>query len=209
MTGSEIMPLPPFGGVAQTAKAIYNINSEDRDVTRAQGFGILQVPSKQPETAMLIGSHNVLYVDPDGTRDAKYISPDSNVLRSLQDNGNSVTNNMISAAVNQGVRVNGGEYKSGTAIMIDSSPAYSVLAQRSEKYQAIEERIHSMFCVMAGVADETTIVYSKDYTPSIEKVKENQKLISEQMKLPYSQEQISTMANYSMDLLSKITGMPL
>ena len=209
MTGSEVLPMPPFGGVAQTAKAIYNINSEDRDVTRAQGFGILQVPSAVPESSMVIGSKNVLYVDPEGTRDAKYVSPDSNVLLALQSNSKSVTDSMLASAVNAGVRVNSGDYKSGVAIMADNSPSYAVLSRRSEKFQTIEQKIHAMFCFMAGITDNSTVIYSKDYTPSTEKVKESQKIISEQMKLPYSAEQLSKLADYNMTLISQITGMPL
>jgi hypothetical protein len=66
-----------------------------------------------------------------------------------------------------------------------------------------------MFCFMAGVTDNTTSSYSKDYTPSVEKKREHQALLAEQLKLPYSMEQLATISEYSMQLLSEITGMPL
>jgi hypothetical protein len=209
MTGSEVMPIPPFGAIAQTAKAIYNLDSQQLDATGTQAFSILQVPSTEPEASMVVGMKNVLYVHPDGNRDAKYISPDAQVLQHINEFSKSVTDAMIASAVNAGVRVNSGAYKSGTAIMVDSSPAYAVLACTSEKFERIEQKIHDMFCFMAGVTDNTTSSYSKDYTPSVEKKREHQALLAEQLKLPYSEDQLAKISDYSMKLLSEITGMPL
>ncbi len=209
MTGSEIMPIPPFGAIAQTAKAIYNLDSQQLDATGTQAFSILQVPSKEPESSIVVGLKNVLYVDPESVRDAKYISPDAQVLQHINEYSKSVVDAMTAAAVNVGVRVNSGAYKSGTAIMVDSSPAYAVLSCTSEKFEKIENRIHAMFNFMTGLNDNTTVTYSKDYTPSMEKKREHQQLLSEQMKLPYSPENMRAIENYSMQLLSELTGMPM
>ena len=209
MTGSEVMPIPPFGAIAQTAKAIYNLDSQQLDATGTQAFSILQVPSKEPESSIVIGLKNVLYVDPESVRDAKYISPDAQVLQHINEYSKSVVDAMTAAAVNVGVRVNSGAYKSGTAIMVDSSPAYAVLSCTSEKFERIENRIHDMFNSMTGILDKTTVTYSKDYTPSMEKKREHQQLLSEQMKLPYSPENLRAIENYSMQLLSELTGMPI
>jgi hypothetical protein len=207
MTGSEPMPIPQFLSLCQIARAVYNMDSEQRDLERAQAFSILQVPSNMPETAQVIGAKNVLYVGEDASRDAKYISPDSNILQSLGLSSDRMTLRMKDQARNIGIRIVEKHYKSGDAIELDYEPSSTVYENNSILFEDVEKKINRMFIAMTGITDNTEIVYDQDYKPSDSKNNKDYTMLTEASATDYGEERNMQIRNESYKKLALITGM--
>jgi len=208
MTGTEIMPVPPFLSLCQIARTIYNMDSEQRDLERAQAFSLLQLPSDMPEKATKIGVHNVLYVGNEGTRDAKYVSPDAQILQTLGISSDRMTVRMKDQARNLGIRVVEKHYKSGTALSHDYAPSYAVLASGSIVFEGVEYDIRNMFNEVAGQSDKTKINYNRDYSPSPDKNVEDYNTLVGAMKTDYGEKRNAIIINHSYEKLESITGLP-
>ena len=207
MTGSEALPIPPFLSICQISKAIYNMDSEQRDLERAQAFNILQIPSDMPEVAQTLGSKNLLYVGSDATRDAKYISPDANILQTLGVSSDRMTVRLKDQARNLGIRVVEKHYKSGTALSLDYAPSYAVYANMSILFEDIEGKIRDMFSLATKTTDSTDITYNRDYAPSPDQLTADYELLVAAMDTDYGEDRNTKIIDSAYTKLSKITGL--
>jgi len=207
MTGSEPLPIPRFLSLSEIARAIYNMDSEQRDLERAQAFNILQVPGKPVETSVEVGPRNVLYVDPDSGRDAKYISPDANVLQVLGLSSDRINTDMKDQARNLGIRVIEKHYKSGDALELDYAPSYSILSNLSMLFEDLEYKIRDMFVSATGVPDKTVVTYNRDYSPSPDKIEQDYNTLVEAQKTKYGDERDAQIKDAAYKKLALITGM--
>jgi len=185
MTGSEPMPVPQFFSLCQISKAVYNMDSEQRDLERAQAFCILQVPGKIAQTGLKVGPRNVLEIDAEASQSAKYISPDANILQTLGLSSDRMTLRMKDQARNIGIRIVEKHYKSGDAIELDYEPSSTVYENYSIVFEDVERDINKMFISMAGIEDNTEVVYDQDYKPSDSKNNKDYAMLTEALGTNY------------------------
>lgn len=84
--GDPVRGLSMIGAIAIANRRHFNVESELDEHIRSQVFAILQIATKNPDKLgeVLIGTDNALAIDPDSSRDHKFIAPPESVSATLE-----------------------------------------------------------------------------------------------------------------------------
>lgn len=148
---------PPHYDIARICLAIYNKESEVRDLERAQSFSMLCVQTDRGGN-LTIGSRNVLFMPMDCTIPPMFISPNPSILVGLMVNAEKMRDDMYKLAEQSGVTAVKSE-ASGVAEAYKFYGHETVLQKMSGLAKAVDYAIFDLFCMYT---DETPL-YEADY----------------------------------------------
>lgn len=103
----KVLPQPPFYDIAKLNCNLYNKDSELRDQERAQAFSVFYCQTDTNNNNIAIGPHAgiILPLDERLNITPGYASPDSSILKVLQDSSMEFVNSIFKAADIQGINV--------------------------------------------------------------------------------------------------------
>lgn len=155
---------PPFYDLVKLNLALYNKESEIRDLERAQAFSILCVQTDRGGN-LTIGSHNVLFVSPEVQFMPSYISPDPTILAGLVSGGEKLRDDLFRLAEQSGVT---GVQNQASGI----SQSYSffgqetVLQKNSQLCSTLDTAIFNLFGLYTKESVDYTVDYPDSFSPS-------------------------------------------
>jgi len=102
---SEILPHPPVYDMTKLAYTIFNKDSEIRDQERAQAFSIFYMQTDTENSNVTVGPRNAIIIPAgdDITITPGYVSPDSNILKTLMENNEKLVNSLYAIAQQNGI----------------------------------------------------------------------------------------------------------
>lgn len=133
---------PPLYDLAKLNLAIFNKDSEIRELERAQGFSLLYLQSDATGN-ITIGANNVLFLPKDTTITPGFASPDAAVQANLVSYLKDLKESLFRIAEQHGVT--GVQAKSGIAIQWDFYAHESVLKKTSKIAESLEYSIIEIF----------------------------------------------------------------
>lgn len=156
---------PQFYQLARINHAIYNVDSEVRELQRAQGFSILYVQTDDPSGAFTVGPNNVIYVPMEATIPPGFASPDSQIAQNLASHAEALREDLYRIAEKNGVT---GVQKamSGIAKDWDFRAEEKTLRTYSRIAMEAEIKVVSLFLLYLGKEEYGYFVeYPKDFAP--------------------------------------------
>ncbi|MCF8012573.1 MAG: hypothetical protein K9L56_14985 [Clostridiales bacterium] len=165
MLNNKINKSPESLNLADLTASISNQFSEQRALERKCAFAFLQVPEDNPDEEPLeIGADGVLYIPSDSSKDAKYISPDPNILKVLIENAEKSISIFKQEADRQGAITISHNSKSGFAYEMEFLAKDFVLKNLSLFAEEIERKIFDLFVSITGTyAKDYNIRYNKEF----------------------------------------------
>lgn len=154
---TNILPDPPLYDIARINWAIYNKDSEIRDLERAQGFSLLVVQDDSGGE-LTVGSTNIIFVPTTASNMPQYISPDSNILKGLVENSEKLREDLFRIAEQLGVYGTAKE-SSGVALGYRFFAHESVLKYTAVVASSTEDKIAELFRLYTG----TDFSYETEY----------------------------------------------
>jgi hypothetical protein len=163
----EILPSPPLYSILQINLNIANISSEIRYLERSQAFSLLTYPIN-PENAekfkgLTLGSSNALLFDGSLSQSPAYISPDSAIVKSLQDEIVRLVQEMFRISSLESVNSEQ-KVQSGISKQWSFRITNSILSQLAESAEIAEQRIAELFGLWTKTdMSKYSVSYTRDY----------------------------------------------
>jgi hypothetical protein len=160
----EILPLPPFYDIAKLNLAIYNKDSEIRDQERSQAFSIFYMQTDSNNNSITLGASNALIIPASSeiTMPPNYVSPDTNILKTLMDNNKELINSIYEIASSQGV-VGVQEAKSGIAASYKFISTKDQLERTCTIAKEYEMKVAEMFGKYTGELIDYVVTYPRKF----------------------------------------------
>lgn len=155
---------PPLYDIAKTNHAMYNKDSEIRDLERAQGFSVFYSPSSEPGN-MNIGAHNVLYPPIDAPFPPGFASPDVGILKGLMENAVQLRDDLFAMANQKGV-IGVRSAKSGLALEWEFKAEELILQHVSQFSEVMEDKVMELFALWTGDDFVYNAQYPNTFKPS-------------------------------------------
>jgi len=160
-TAKDILISPPLYDISKVNHALFNKDSEIRDLERAQGFAVFYVPSENPGD-MNIGAHNVVYPPIDSPFPPGFAAPPAEILNALREGAKEMRDDLFEMAKQEGV-TGVQSAKTGVALEWEFHAEEGVLLQTSHIGHNMENQIMLMFAQWTG----ESFVYSAEYPTSL------------------------------------------
>lgn len=160
---TKLCVTPPHYDIARICLAIYNKESEVRDLERAQSFSILCVQTDRGGN-LTIGSKNVLFMPMDCTIAPMFISPNPSILVGLMVNAEKMRDDMYKLAEQSGVTAVKSE-SSGVAEAYKFYGHETVLQKMSALAKAVDKAIFDLFCLYTKETPDYEADYPVDFAP--------------------------------------------
>lgn len=153
-----------FYALAKINHTIYNQDSERRELQRNQAFAILYIPEEDNDVAgKAIGTNNYLAISMDAPFAPGFISPDTNILKVLQEQREDNKKDLFTLADQLGVIGITKEAKSGIALSYEFSAYESTLQKTSDIAIKVENAIVRLFQLYTNTNFEYTAKYNTEY----------------------------------------------
>jgi hypothetical protein len=147
---------PPLFDLAKINHAIFNKDSEIREIERSQGFSIFYVQTDSGGN-LTVGTNNVILLPKDTNIAPGFASPDSSIQTNLVNYQKELRDDLFRIAEQHGVT--GVQAKSGVAIQWDFYAHESVLKKTSSLALSTEQYIAYLF----GLYIQQEITYEVTY----------------------------------------------
>ncbi len=162
----EVLPFPPYYSMATIARAIYNVDSEMRELTRSQGFSILVIPGQQPKSGIVIGKNNALFISENASAFPAFISPNQSILDSINKYRDSLVNSLLQSGDILGSTAMSNASSSGVALAYRFMGTADSLKGTAQIAKYYDEKIIKMFGTFFGTEFEYEVEYCDNYIPS-------------------------------------------
>lgn len=159
---ADFIPEPRLYDLARVNHALYNKDSEIRELERNQAFAVFCV-NQDRSTSLSIGTNNVLFY-PIGANPPQYVSPDMNILAQLITDRKELREDLYRLAEQNGV-VAVQEASSGIALAYNFFAHKSILEQTATIAEILENKIVDLVNKWMNMQYEYTVKYSKDFVP--------------------------------------------
>jgi hypothetical protein len=160
----EIYVDPPLYDIARLNHALFNKDSEIREIERNQGFSLLVVQTDKPEN-LTIGTSNVLFIGSTTTVAPFFAAPDVGVQKTLMEYSKEIQEAVFMIAEQNGV-VGVTEAKSGIALQWEFFARESVLKKTSRMAAGFEEKVSEIFRDYTGDAFVYAVEYPYTFQPN-------------------------------------------
>jgi len=154
---------PPHYDISRIALAIYNKESEVRDLERSQSFSLLCIQSDRGGN-ISIGNKNVLYISNETTNMPTFISPNPSILIGLMINAEKMRDDMYKLAEQSGVTAVKSE-ASGVAEAYKFYGHETVLQKASALAKKVDYAIFDLFCLYTGETLDYEADFPTDFAP--------------------------------------------
>jgi hypothetical protein len=160
----EILPLPPFYDIAKLNLAVYNKDSEIRDLERTQAFSIFFMQTDTQNNSITLGASNALIIPAgnDITMAPGYISPDPNIMKTLVENSEKLIASIIEASEYNGV-TGVKTAKSGIAASYDFISTNNTLLKTCVIASKFEMEVSELFGEYVKEKIDYTVVYPNKF----------------------------------------------
>lgn len=169
------LPSPPYYDICRLNWAIYNQDSEQRNIERQQAFSLLVMPGEESNSNAEVGANSVLWIGSDATQSPSFISPDAGILTTLRDSSSENVNNLLAQANVLGATAvvkGGGSDTSGVAHSYTFQGQNFALKETSQIANDTEMKVAELFKKYVPSEDfEYTVEYPDDFAPTYEDVK--------------------------------------
>jgi hypothetical protein len=154
----------PLFDLARINHAIYNKDSEIREIERSQGFSILYMQTSNTGN-ITVGTNNVLFLPMETTIAPGFASPDPSIQKNLVDYNTNMREDLFRIAEQNGV-TGVSSSKSGIAIQWDFFAHESVLKKTATIAQDVEEKIAWVFSEYTGESIDYEVKYPLTFQPN-------------------------------------------
>ena len=161
----NIMVDPPLYDIAKVNHAIFNKHSEIRDQERAQGFSMFYIQTDSPGSAVVSGTHNVLWIPQDASIPPGFASPNPAILDGLVKNNEGLSAELYKLAGQNGV-TGVVKQESGIAKEWDFRSESTVLTKTSRISEDAELKVIEIFKLYTGEEFDYTVKYPDEFQPS-------------------------------------------
>lgn len=161
---NELLVEPPLYDLAKINLAIYNKDSEIRELERNQGFSIFYMQTDGSGQGVTVGTNNVLILPINTTIPPGFASPDASIQTNLMNYQKDLKEDLFRIAEQHGVT--GVEAKSGIAIQWDFYAHESVLKKTSSIATNAEEMIAWIFGLYIGQDFDYEVHYPYTFQPN-------------------------------------------
>lgn len=202
--GDDVYVMPPVYGMAKLSLQMFDQGSETRDLSRAQSFSTLVLPTLDISTTIEMGSRNVIGVDPNATVQPNYISPDSSILTSNVEVESRDKEDLFSMANAMGAMAvkNNNQTKSGTALSFEMIGTNWALKRTSRIAELKEMKEAEIFGLYVGETIDYTVVYQDNFAPTFDDLNNNFSLMERVFDLDVDQVIKKSVELKLVDLLS-------
>ena len=158
--------LPPYFDICRVQFAMYQVDSENRDQSRAQRFSILFVQGADVNS-MTIGTKVALVVDDvdSSVTPPQFISPDSGLFKEGRDEAKDLEDSLFQMAGQSGV-TGTKEAKSGLALQWEFHANERTLQHSSRTAKQLDEWIQYMFGLYIGSEVVGVARFPEEFKPS-------------------------------------------
>ena len=164
----DLMPLSPVMSIARTNLAIFNLQSELRELLRNQAFSVLcypitqEVSSEEALEGVRVGVNDMLLYDGSVSKAPYFIAPDSSQAQLLQGEISRLVEDIYrQACLTSVVAVQ--TKASGVAKQWDFEQTNQVLTEMSENCEIAEKRILNLWGQYMGVQIEYKVLYPREF----------------------------------------------
>lgn len=164
----DFVPDPKLYDLARVNHALFNKDSEIREIERNQAFSVFCV-NQDRSTSLSIGTNNVLFY-PVGSNAPQYVAPPMEVLSQLIADRKELREDLYRLAEQNGVMAVQ-EAKSGIALAYEFFAHESVLMQTAVIAETLETHIVHIFNLWMKKPADYEVKYSRDFVPHGEEAK--------------------------------------
>jgi hypothetical protein len=166
---TDFVPEPKIYDLARVNHAIFNKDSEVREIERNQAFAVFCV-NQNKASSLTIGTNNVVFY-PIGSNPPQFVSPPTDVMNQLILNRKELREDLFRLAEQNGV-VAVQEAKSGIALAYEFFAHESILQQTAKIATTLEEKIVQLFGMWIKNSNiDYTVVYRSEFVPHGEETK--------------------------------------
>lgn len=155
---------PPLYDIAKLNYAIYNSDSEIRDLERSQGFTIFYIQADNSGKAVTVGPRNLLIIPTDSNIPPGTLAPDPGVLSGLVENNSKMVEHLYRLAEQNGV-VGVENASSGIAKSYDFYALEGVLKHTASMAVWLEDQIADLFKLYTSEVFNFQADYPHDFQP--------------------------------------------
>jgi len=168
----DILPFAPYYSMATQARAVYNLDSEMRDLSRSQGFSILVIPGQQPKDGVVIGSKNALFISIDASQTPSFIGPDTAILSGLLTYRKELVDGIMRSGDILGSTAVSNGSASGVSLAYRYMGTSDALKQTANVAEFYDKKIVELFSMFIDEDIEYDVYYDDNYTPTFTDTKE-------------------------------------
>jgi hypothetical protein len=161
----DFIPTPRMYDIARVNHAIFNKDSEVREIERNQAFAVFCV-NQNKASNLSIGTNNVLFY-PVGSNAPQFVAPPMDVLSQLIADRKELRDDLFRLAEQNGV-VAIQDAKSGIALAYEFFAHESILQQTAKIAESIEEKIAILFGLWVGRDIDYQVNYKSTFVPHSE-----------------------------------------
>lgn len=165
-SAQELLPEPRLYGVGRVCHAIFNKDSEMRELERRCEFPVLTMPGSAPADVS-VGAGNLLMYPDTSTHSPAWISPDAATLLALNTTRGELREDLYRLAEQNGV-VGVRKAASGVALSYDFKAYRETLEETATICEAAEVLVFNLFSLYMGLPETLVYVpgYNRDYMPT-------------------------------------------
>lgn len=167
----DILPFSPYYSMATQARAIYNTASNISDLSRAQAYGLLLIPSMNmggtPQDNIIISRDNALFYDAGSNNEPSYINADPNILGKQLELMDKQSQTLIQSADVLGTTaIANNSSQSGIAESYRFFGKQQALQISSTIATYLTEEVIKLFGVFMGIDIEFEVQYTSNFAPT-------------------------------------------
>lgn len=155
---------PPLYDLARLNHAIFNKDSEVRDLERSQGFAIMYIQTDDPEN-FTVSNHNAIFIGKETNITPGFMSPDPRIMDGLQKNIDTLREDLFRIAEQNGVK-GVQSAKSGLALQWEFTAQEALKKRTSYIAKTTEEAIVELFQVYTNTEYSYIADYPFDFQPN-------------------------------------------
>ena len=159
----ELLANQKLYGLMRICHAVFNKDSEMREIERKQEFSMAVFYSDNP-TALSVGTGNAIILGKED-KSPHFLEPNVGILSGLLETRTALREDLYRVAEQNGV-VGIQSAKSGTAMAFEFMARDSILKETAELCETAERAIADLFFLWIGEPYDYEVEYTEDYTPS-------------------------------------------